>query len=149
VKVRLLIAVAVLTSLDLMPPEESNLNPYAAPAAASPCDQAFTLVGFGRKTILAAIVYMLVYLPYFFVQAYRTSKGTELPLLIILVPHFFGMALNFAALVMTIRDLYLRPFPNPNTKRIWLLLILTTGGIGWIVYIFKYALKPRITLEST
>lgn len=57
--------------------------------------------------------------------------------------HFFGMLMNVVALVLTIRDLYLRSFPKENDKLTWHLLILLTGGIGWIIYVFKYARKPR------
>lgn len=71
------------------------------------------------------------------------SHGIDVSPLAIFPAHFLGMVLNLAALILTIRDLYLRSFPNPNAKITWLLLILMTGGIGWIVYIFKYALKPR------
>jgi hypothetical protein len=136
----------------LMSPQESNLNPYDAPASGPRYDDvgqpSSTLDRFGRITILGAILYMLVYFPYFFVQLYRMSKGVDVPLLAIAPAHFLGMALNFAALIMTIRDLYLRSFPNPNSKATWLLLILLTGGIGWIAYVFKYALKPRIPPEA-
>lgn len=136
----------------LMSPEESNPNPYDPPAGGLSYVEGgqppSTLDRFGRITILAAILYMVVYIPYFFVQIYRMGKGVEVPLLAIMPAHFFGMALNLAALFFTIRDLYLRPFPNPNAKITWLLLILLTGGIGWIVYIFKYALKPRIRLGT-
>jgi hypothetical protein len=57
--------------------------------------------------------------------------------------HFLGMALTIAAFVLTIRDLYKRSFPNPNQKLTWLLLITWTGGIGWLIYLFKYAFKAR------
>lgn len=53
------------------------------------------------------------------------------------------MFINFIAFVLTIRDLYKRPFPKDNDKLTWAILILTTGGIGWAFYIFKHALKPR------
>jgi len=45
--------------------------------------------------------------------------------------------------LLTLRDLYLRRFDSENAKVTWALLIVMTGGIGWLVYIFKYALKPR------
>lgn len=53
------------------------------------------------------------------------------------------MAQNLLAFFLTLRDLYLRPFPGENDKVTWCLLILCTGGIGWLVYVFKYALHPR------
>jgi hypothetical protein len=45
------------------------------------------------------------------------------------------------AVGLTIRDLYLRDFPHPNDKLTWCLLFFT--GIGWIVYLCEYAMKPR------
>lgn len=116
---------------------ESNLQPQGSLQSTTRWDR------MGRITILASLTYMLLYIPYFFVQMYRISNGVQVSPLAIFPAHFVGLALNLASLVMTIRDLYLRSFPNPNTKLTWGILIIATGGIGWIVYIFKYALKPR------
>ena len=99
--------------------------------------------GIERAVVIAAIVYTALYFPYFFVQLYRMSNGVPVSPLAIFPLHFLGMALNFVALVLTIRDLYLRPFADPNSKLTWLLLILLTGGIGWLVYVFKHALRQR------
>jgi hypothetical protein len=97
-----------------------------------------------RAIVLAALFYMLVYIPYFFLQVYRIEALHADPsLLAIAIPHGIGMFLNFAAIITTFRDLYLRPFPAANDKLTWGLLILMTGGIGWLVYLFRYALKPR------
>lgn len=62
---------------------------------------------------------------------------------VVLPLHLLGMLQNFVALILTIRDLYLRPFPEPNDKLTWSLLIFWTGGIGWLVYVFQHALHPR------
>jgi len=105
--------------------------------------------GLERAVVITALVYMAVYIPYFFVQGYRMSSGVPVSPLAIFPLHFLGMALNFVALVLTIRDLYLRPFANPNSKLTWLLLILLTGGIGWLVYVFKHALKPRNSPDTS
>jgi hypothetical protein len=96
-----------------------------------------------RAVVITALAYMAAYLPYLLVQMVRATNGAQVSPEAIFPFHFLGMALNFAALVVTIRDLYLRPFVNPNTKLTWLLLILVTGGIGWLVYVFKHAFKPR------
>ena len=99
--------------------------------------------GFERWFVLWSLVYMVVYIPVFFIVLVWTM-GTQSNAFFYIVPfHFLGMFQNFAALILTIRDLYLRPFSNPNDKLTWLLVILFTGGIGWLVYIFMYALKPR------
>ena len=99
-----------------------------------------------RTVVIAALVYMAAYLPYFFGLMYlEVAVGIEVSPWAIFPPHFLGMALNFAAFIVTMRDLYLRPFGNPYWKLMWLVLILMTGGIGWFVYLFRHAFKPRAT----
>jgi len=66
-----------------------------------------------------------------------------------LVPfHVLGMVQNFAFLFLMIRDLYKRDFPNPNSKLTWLLLILHVAPISWVLYLYKYGLRPRPTLAQ-
>jgi len=36
-----------------------------------------------------------------------------------------------------------RSFPRANQKVTWALLIVNTGGIGWLIDLFQYGLKPR------
>ena len=104
--------------------------------------------GTERAIVITALVYMALYVPYFFVQIHRASNGVLVSPLAIFPLHFVGMALSLAALILTIRDLYLRPFDSANAKLTWLLLILTTGGIGWLVYLFKHALRPRTSVDA-
>lgn len=99
--------------------------------------------GIERAIVIGALVYMALYVPYFFVQMYRSEHGVPVSPLAIFPFHFLCMALNVVAVILTIRDLYLRPFANPNSKLTWLLLIHWTGGIGWLVYVFRHALRPR------
>ncbi len=105
--------------------------------------------GMERFLVLGAIAYMAVYLvliavyiPYPLALSLPPA-GVNQRMSWIVPLHFFGILLNFGALVLTIRDLYLRTFPKENYKLTWLLLILLTGGIGWLVYIFKHAQKAR------
>ena len=99
-----------------------------------------------KAVLLSWLVYALVcvgMIIYFTAKPALTGKdGTEwhkyLPAL-----GFIGAIWGWLCIALTIRDLYLRPFPNPNSKVTWTLLILMTGGIGWVVYLVKYALKPR------
>jgi hypothetical protein len=99
--------------------------------------------GLERFIVIWALVYTALYLPFFLV-ADRLLRPDQF-FAVLLPLHFLGMAQNLAALVLTIRDLYKRNLPTENAKLTWLLLILTTGGIGWLVYVFKYALKPRVS----
>lgn len=95
--------------------------------------------GFSRFITLTAIVNMAIYTPVFIGSVFIATP----PEIRALIPwHVAGMVLNGLALVATIRDLYLRPFQNPNSKVTWCLLITSTGGIGWIVYVFRHALRP-------
>ena len=94
--------------------------------------------------VVGAIVYMALYIPCFIVAAFAVVKLQKPDAFWMILPfHFTGMVLNLVAFALTIRDLYLRKFDSENAKLTWALLILMTGGIGWIVYIFKYAIKPR------
>ena len=104
--------------------------------------------GLERVIVIAALWYMALYIPYFFAQTYRISQGIDVSPYAIFPLHFLGMVLNIIALILTIRDLYLRPFADPNRKLTWLLVILLTGGIGWLVDIFRHAVKPRSTFKA-
>lgn len=106
--------------------------------------------GIERLIVLGALMYMALYIPFFAYGCYAAATDSmNERLWIILVPlHIIGMILNLIALIVTIRDVYLRPFRHENDKLTWILVILFTGGIGWIVYIFRHALKPRILRVS-
>jgi len=104
--------------------------------------------GAEKTVVLGALIYMAVYIPCVILAVTSTafSAAGDDPgavFRVILPFHFFGMALNLVALILTIRDLYLRDFGRENAKLTWLLLILMTGGIGWVIYILRHALKPR------
>jgi hypothetical protein len=105
------------------------------------------MTGLERGFVIWALVYTAVYVVVFFVVTVSTVSAPDFNTMLYLLPfHFLGMAQNFTALLLTIRDLYLRHFPTENAKLTWLLLILLTGGIGWLIYVFKYAFKPRSTM---
>ncbi|REK19439.1 MAG: hypothetical protein DWQ37_01170 [Planctomycetota bacterium] len=103
--------------------------------------------------VIAALVYMALYIPYFIVLMVRGARGVAPPVLAIAVPHFIGMALNLAALVVTIADVCRRPFPGPYaryTRVTWILLILFTGGIGWLIYAIRFIVwRPAAPAAST
>jgi hypothetical protein len=54
-----------------------------------------------------------------------------------------GGFMGWCAIALALRDLYLRDFTDPNAKMLWTLAILMTAGIGFVVYIFVHAVKPR------
>jgi hypothetical protein len=59
------------------------------------------------------------------------------------------MVLSIAAVVLILRDLYRREFPNPNSKLTWLLIMAFTGGIGMLIYVFRHAVHPRSKVLNT
>lgn len=99
--------------------------------------------GFERWFVLWSLAYTAIYVPIFVFFVFRSMGSPNAVFFYILPFHFLGMIQNIIAFILTIRDLYLRPFPQENQKLTWLLLIVLTGGIGWIAYLFLYALKPR------
>ncbi len=121
---------------------DQDINPYETPrATTTPAE--FTRLAkrdaFGRRCIQAAVIYMAIYFPsavIFVILAPREMEAAVVPF------HVAGIILNFSALVATLRDLYHRPFSKARHKWLWLLAILYTGCIGWLVYVFKYALTP-------
>jgi hypothetical protein len=56
---------------------------------------------------------------------------------------------NLVALLLTARDVQMRPSLTWEQKNIWLGLILLTFGIGWVIYLWKYAFRPRRVLDNS
>ena len=79
--------------------------------------------GFEKVFVLWTLGYLAVYMVVYFTASLTWSDRAVFALLPF---HFLGMAQNFIALTLTIRDLYKRPFPDPNSKVTWTLLILCT-----------------------
>ena len=99
------------------------------------------MIGFERAFVLWSLAYMACYVP---LSIFVAASGMMDRLWPVVLPlHLLGMAQNLVAVVLTIRDLYKRPFPRPNEKLTWGLLIVCTGGVGWVAYVFKHALKTR------
>ena len=91
-------------------------------------------------------IYKLAVIPPFCLWLYGVFEFDEIPMLIVAV---FDTAVSFVALALTFRDLYLRQFDTPSAKLKWLLIIFYTLGIGWLIYVFRYALEPRSDLEGS
>lgn len=61
-----------------------------------------------------------------------------------LIPfHFLFLGLNLVVLVLIVRDLYRRDFATANQNLTWGLLILGTGGVGALLYLYFHGLRPR------
>ena len=96
-----------------------------------------------RAFVIWTIGHLAVYVFVVVVLAVATTRRSD-DLFGALIPfHLLGMVQNFAALVLMIRDLYRRDFPNPNSKLTWLLLILFAAPISWVLYLCWYGLRPR------
>ena len=60
----------------------------------------------------------------------------------LLIQFLFSLQ-NLVALLLTARDVQMRPSLTSDKKNIWLGLIFLTFGIGWVIYLWKYAFRPR------
>jgi hypothetical protein len=99
-----------------------------------------------KSFVLWAIAYTAVYSAVVLVVAAACWASGYTPpdwmFFAILPFHFLGMAQNFVAFLLTVNDLAQRPFPF-RWKLAWLAAFFFTGGIAWIVYVFRHAIKPR------
>jgi hypothetical protein len=59
-----------------------------------------------KALVVAALLNIVLYVPYFFLQVYRLESRLQVSPSAIFPWQFFGMGLNFVVLVATIRDLY-------------------------------------------
>ena len=100
-----------------------------------------------KTIVIGFLIYVAAHVVYYIIQMYQDPAGAGVALGEVFPSVLFAMAFDLAAFIVTIRDLYLRPFPDPNSKLTWLLFILLPGGIGWVVYVFRHAIRPR-TEES-
>ena len=57
--------------------------------------------------------------------------------------------LSLSTVIIVIRDLYKREFENPNSKLTWFIVVAMTGGIGLLIYIFKFGNKSRELTKNT
>ena len=84
--------------------------------------------------------YIVIYLCCFL--AIAVTGAFEQWLFYVLPFHFLGMAIGIPMLIILFHDLYKRPFPNPNSKVTWTILML----MFWPsipVYLYKYGFRPR------
>ena len=92
-----------------------------------------------EKTLsIVTFAYVIGYMVFFFSVVMR--RETE-P--IDLLPwHLLGMGCSFTLMVTIIRDIYLRSFPNPNSKINWVLAVIFLWPII-PYYLWKYGFRPR------
>jgi hypothetical protein len=81
------------------------------------------------------IVYMLIYMPCFILLMPRHFEA-------VFPFHILGMFLGLVLIIIVMRDIYKRDFPNPNTKVTWTILIFVTG-IAIFPYLFLHGFKSR------
>lgn len=102
-----------------------------------------------RTIVLVALCNMALYIGTMVVVGILSATNPAPPGSELFAWAIFAVFLNYTAMIVTIRDLYLRSFNNPNDKLTWLLLMMLTGGIGWFVYLWRYAFRPRPSVPST
>lgn len=96
----------------------------------------------GEKAfLLFYAAYVLVYIPCFFLLV-ADHFWQIMPF------HLLGTALGIPVLIIVFRDLYIRQFPNPNTKVTWGILVLVLPP-SIIVYLYKHGFRPRTKPESS
>jgi hypothetical protein len=93
-----------------------------------------------RVIVVFCLVYLVVYMAFFF-AVFTAETVFENPL--ILPFHFFGMALSILMVILVVRDVYKRPFRDPNAKATWALLIVFGNIITIPIYLWKYGFRPR------
>lgn len=53
-----------------------------------------------------------------------------------------GMIVNVALLFIVLRDIFLRPFSNPNMRFVWVALVLFIWP-SIVYYLFQHGFRPR------
>ena len=93
-----------------------------------------------RVVTLLCLAYVLFYGVYF-VSVAASGRFFDYPWMVPL--HLLGMALSTVLVILVVRDVYKRPFPNPNDKATWALLIVFVNIFAIPVYLWKYGFRPR------
>ena len=91
--------------------------------------------------IIAAVVALVWIKPRLAVS--EGDGGFALLVSVCLSATFWGQLV----VVLAIRDLYLRHFNGENAKLTWCLLILMTGCIGLVVYLYRYSFRSRLQVS--
>ena len=97
-----------------------------------------------KSFIVFYFTYMIVYVCVF-IRIIGSGDTDPTTFRTILPFHLFGMAMGIPLYIIVIRDIYLRSFPNPDTKVTWTILVL----MFWpaiIAYLYKHGFHPRLTL---
>jgi hypothetical protein len=88
--------------------------------------------------VLGGLAYEAIYIPCSLIMFRSGSADSSI------IPfHALAVLLGLTSAVLTVRDLRLRRFESEEARLRWAMLISATFGIGWLVYIFKHALRPR------
>ncbi|MFO1006338.1 MAG: hypothetical protein U0929_10300 [Planctomycetaceae bacterium] len=100
-----------------------------------------------KSYIIFYCIYMILYLCVVFIGLIRSGDIDPMTFHIILPFHLLGMAMGILLYIIVIRDIYLRSFPNPNTKVTWTILVL----MFWpsiFAYLYKNGFRSRETLPT-
>jgi hypothetical protein len=95
-----------------------------------------------RVVTVICFVYVVVYGAYFMSLVTSANfRNAEYPLMPSL--HLLGMALSLLMVILVIRDILRRSFPDPNAKVAWALLVVFGNVIAIPIYLWKYGFRPR------
>jgi len=95
-----------------------------------------------RWVVLSFLLVALLYVPVFAWVVVHSERGIASALIPV---HIFVGAHGWVVVVLSLRDLHLRPATDPNWKMHWTLIILLTAGIGLAAYFIMHGRKPRST----
>jgi hypothetical protein len=83
-------------------------------------------------------LYVISYMVFFFIYASGPSSES----LMILPLHLLAMLLSLVLIVLVVRDILKRDFPNPNTKVFWTLAVIWLWPII-PYYLWRHGFRPR------
>lgn len=99
-----------------------------------------------KSFIVFYLTYMIVYVCVF-IGIIGSGDISPTTFHTILPFHLFGMAMGMPLYIIVIRDIYLRSFPNPNTKVTWTNLVLMFSP-SIFAYLYKNGFRSRETLPT-
>ena len=98
--------------------------------------QALIMNKIEKRFCIFYMAYFAVYSIFFITSIKHVGIKTILPF------HMFGMVISVVFLILIFRDLYKRNFQKPNTKMMWIILMLFFSP-SIFIYLFKHGFKPR------
>ncbi len=91
---------------------------------------------FEKMYSIVAIIFEIGLVVFFLLQPQYQRLSILLPACTI------GLIVNIILLFLIFLDIFQRPFDNPNTRYLWLAIILLFWPAG-LIYLLRHGFKPR------